>query len=778
MRLRIHSTKDRQSQDERSGSGAEHAEPWLTQSTDERRAVRYQICHLEIAHWVWQRQKEVNMAPREMMTEHARIAGEIIRDQYIADSLTDQEQQALLKYQKLADWIPGGFFIYRARGDGEILFANRQMLAIYECDSYAEFKQHVHGSFRGMVNPGELEESETQIWEQINSGSDHFDALEYHIVTARGDVRKIEDHGRYIVDPELGEIFAVYIVDVKVRDASRDIDRLTGLYGMKRFLITLGRLMESEKSWTSEDGFDLIYLDIVNFKLYNRDHGHTAGDAFLKSMAGEIHKAFPGQYASRFTADQFYVISSSDASVSGIKSLHDYLKQNMQVEVCAGIYHVHHEDAKPVIICDRAKIAGDKASGNFHTYYRNFTRNMEAELSLSSYLCAHLEDAIQKGWIRTWYQPLGRTLSGKIIGFEALARWEDPTYGFMTPAMFIPVLEENHLIHQLDMYMLGNICRMLSARLERGEKVFPVSCNLSRLDFEVEDIHEKINAVLAKQGIPHELINIELTESMLYGSEELMREHISRFHQDGYQVWMDDFGSGYSALNTLQTFDFDVLKIDMQFLRKENAKTPMILASIVNMAKNLEISTLAEGVETREQYVFLRAIGCERVQGYYLSKPLPFEKCYGVLKHQGYILETTGDRIFYDQIGRVNFLSAHPMEFASSKVDSAFPIAIMEYDDEKLHTIYANDAFQRYIHSIAIKDPSELDHIHNDKSGRYYRRVRDVIDKADTCRLSFCDFVKEGFHGRLQFRKIAEWRNRKAYLCSSVLAVQGGNDQE
>lgn len=711
------------------------------------------------------------MAPREMKTEHARIAGEIIRDQYIADSLTEQEQQALLKYQKLADWIPGGFFIYRAREDEEILFANRQMLAIYECDSYAEFKRYVHGSFRYMVDPEELQESETQIWEQINSGSDHFDMLEYHIVTARGHVRKIEDHGRYIVDPELGEIFAVYIMDVKIRDASRNIDRLTGLFGMKRFLTTLGRLTEGEKSWKSDAGFDLIYIDVVNFKLYNRDHGHTAGDAFLKSMAKEIHQVFPGQYASRFSADQFYVISSPEDTVSGIRRLHDYLRENMQVEICAGIYHVHHEDAKPVIVCDRAKIAGEKASGDFHRYYRSFTKSMEAELSLSSYLCAHINEAIQKGWIRTWYQPIGRTLSGKIIGFEALARWEDPTYGFMTPAAFIPVLEENHLIHELDMHMLGSICRMLSERQQCGAKLFPVSCNLSRLDFEVENLHDKINAILARYGIPHELIHIEITESVLFGSEEEMREHIARFHRDGYQVWMDDFGSGYSSLNTLQTFDFDVLKMDMQFLHKENAKTPMILASIVNMAKNLGISTLAEGVETREQYDFLRTIGCERVQGYLLSKPLPFEECYDALQQKGFILETTGDRIFYDQIGRVNFLSAHPMEFTSVKADSNIPIAIFEYVDGHQHTIYANDAFRSYLHSIGIGDLSELDGIHNDKKSSYYGIVRDAIYKADADKASICDFVNAGVRGRLQFRKVAEWQNRKAYLCASVLAV-------
>lgn len=196
----------------------------------------------------------------------------------------------------------------------------------------------------------------------------------------------------------------------------------------------------------------------------------------------------------------------------------------------------------------------------------------------------------------------------------------------MNPADFIGILEEARKIWEVDLYILRETCRCMQKEKSEGREVLRASVNLSRFDLAVPDIHARINTILDQYGIDHRMISIEITESALAAHEEMIERHIVQFHTDGYKVWLDDFGSGYSSFNALQNFDFDLLKIDMQFLRKQNHRTPGILSSIVDLTKDLDIGSVTEGVETREQYEFLKKIGCGMLQGYYFSKPVPEEE--------------------------------------------------------------------------------------------------------------------------------------------------------
>ena len=237
----------------------------------------------------------------------------------------------------------------------------------------------------------------------------------------------------------------------------------------------------------------------------------------------------------------------------------------------------------------------------------------------------HFHEAIDGGLIRAYFQPVVRSLTQQIIGVEALARWFKPDGRMVSPAEFIPNLERYGLIYELDMEILRQACALYDELRCRGTPISCVSVNLSRLDFAQDGLLEKICSVLEAYGVPHEAIQLEITESLMLEDAETFEKTFRRFKEAGFSVWLDDFGSGYSSLNVLQNYSFDVIKFDMLFLRKLSVKGRDMLASLIGMAKTLGIHTLTEGIETVEQRNFLLDVGCEAQQGFYYARPLSKE---------------------------------------------------------------------------------------------------------------------------------------------------------
>ena len=204
----------------------------------------------------------------------------------------------------------------------------------------------------------------------------------------------------------------------------------------------------------------------------------------------------------------------------------------------------------------------------------------------------------------------------------------DPVYGQLYPNEFIPVLEEYRLIHKLDRSIFESVCRDIRTNLDAGKPVVPVSLNFSRLDFELMDAVQELEDLVAKYSIPKELIHVEVTESALTDDFIKLNEAMNRIKEMGYALWLDDFGSGYSSLNVLKDYQFDVVKIDMRFLsnldNSEKAKT--LIDCIIQMANRIDMLTLTEGVETETQAEFLNRVGCNRLQGYLFGKPMPKEE--------------------------------------------------------------------------------------------------------------------------------------------------------
>ncbi|MBR1860761.1 MAG: EAL domain-containing protein [Lachnospiraceae bacterium] len=237
------------------------------------------------------------------------------------------------------------------------------------------------------------------------------------------------------------------------------------------------------------------------------------------------------------------------------------------------------------------------------------------------------EAAIADEQFYVCYQPQINHMSGRIVGAEALIRWKSPEFGVQFPGDFIPVLERNNLIYRADLFVFEAVCRMIRKCLDEGISIVPISVNMSRYDIIDHDYVGDIEKIRKKYNVPIKLLRIEITESTAIGGSSLMMSILDRLHVCGYMVEMDDFGSGYSSLNILKDLDVDVIKLDMSFLSENvGGRGGVIISSMVQMTKWLNTPVIAEGVETVEQADYMQSLGCNYIQGYLYSKPVPEEE--------------------------------------------------------------------------------------------------------------------------------------------------------
>lgn len=342
------------------------------------------------------------------------------------------------------------------------------------------------------------------------------------------------------------------------------------------------------------------------------------------------------------------------------------------------------------------------------------------ENAIADYVRNHVDEAIAKGEIRIYYQPLVRALTGKICGVEALARWQSEAYGFLTPNQFIPVLEASDQIYKLDCHIIREVARRYRERSESGLSTVPFSVNLSRKDFLYCDMPALVDRAVKENQVPPSMVCLEITESALAAGKETIDQAIRRFHQSGYEVWLDDFGSGYSSLNTLKDHHFDVMKIDMAFLSSLTPRSKAIITSMVHMAKKIGLQTLAEGVETKEQYAFLREIGCELLQGYYFSPPLAEEKAIRYVHEKGLAAEKAEDAAFYRTAGAVPFAEAASL-------------LLLEYRDNHVHLLHVSEACRKLGEELEVLSAGRLERRLNNPSDPLYKVLR---QKLQECRKS------------------------------------------
>ena len=554
--------------------------------------------------------------------------------------------------------LPGGFFIYNADDEEKILFAETNVVRMYGCETFEEFLEYTGGSFKGMVHPDDLVRIQNQIQAQTVYGEKRHDYVRYRIVTKQGDVRYIEDFGHLLHCKNSKSFYYVFIIDVdqneffnknrnsfaeaEILSGDLETDKLTGLFNMSFFYHKIQMFLMSPEGRRSPVAF--IYFDIPNFKLFNERYGFKLGDELLCDLAKNIREVFGRNIAARFSDDHFMVCYIGD-NEDAVKKVEDVYKRmlmtedvNKKIRIKAGIYFLQDHRAEVGLACDHARLACNSIKGRHDVNYCIYDEMLRERMRKQQYVVDHVEEAVEKNYIKVFYQPVIRVNTGKICGYEALVRWKDEDRGLMlSPADFIETLEQYHLIHIVDTFVVKKVCEDIKRYSETGEPIVPVSVNISRLDFELCDIFGIIEQTRAESGIDRSMLDLEITESALNDNVGYIKSECEKMSKLGYHIWLDDFGSGYSSLNTIAEYDFDVLKLDLVFLRNfdHNPKTKIIMSFIVEGVKEMGISALCEGVETKEHFEFLKQIGCERAQGYYFGKPMPIEESRKMTQEKG-----------------------------------------------------------------------------------------------------------------------------------------------
>lgn len=421
---------------------------------------------------------------------------------------------------------------------------------------------------------------------------------------------------------------------------------LTGLPRLYYFTARSGELLRNVVDVSRHPVIGFIRL--TKLREYNDMLGYSQGDELIKETARQLRRAFYSRVLCHVTAGQFCVLCYRDEVEPGIRNLCEALadyNQGAAADCKAGFAEYTGEE-QVITLIDRARLAQKSIQPYRHQHLCFYDAALDEEVRFSQYIVSHLDEAIEKKWLIVYFQPIVRASTGKVCCEEALSRWDDPESGLLMPYRFIPTLEEHGLMYKVNLHVIDQVLANFRQRQADGVPIVPVSVNLSRKDFTQCDMVREIIKRVDRSGFARDLIRIEITESAFIADQELLKREIERFRENGFQVWLDDFGSEYSTLNLLEDIDFDLIKIDMKFMRNftGEGKNYAIVAHTIAMARQMGMVTLTEGVETEEQYQGMRALKCDMVQGYLFDRPNPYSYiAQRVMNGTGLIFETPDD---------------------------------------------------------------------------------------------------------------------------------------
>lgn len=375
-------------------------------------------------------------------------------------------------------------------------------------------------------------------------------------------------------------------------------------------------------------------FDISNFRYLNEAYGHSKADRILTIVIEQGREVFHShELCVRMNADQFVVLAQNSADyISRFAIFEDNVNLRaidlgikFPIRFKSGIYQVRREDTDINVMVDRANVARKSLTADSKEPYAYYSDRIINDMRRLEKIESDQQNALINGEFKVFLQPKWDIINDKLYGAEALVRWIKDDGAMVYPDMFIPVFENNGFIEQLDFYMLECVCAELRRLLDEGKEIFPISVNQSRRLWDNPEYVANVDRIIKKYDIPSHYIDLEVTETVFFGEKDKMLSIIAQLKQKEVLLSMDDFGSGYSSLNLLKDIPFDILKIDREFFSESitSKSSTWILKKIVEMAEGLGIHVLCEGVETEEQVQLLKDIGCQYVQGYYYSKPLP-----------------------------------------------------------------------------------------------------------------------------------------------------------
>ena len=425
---------------------------------------------------------------------------------------------------------------------------------------------------------------------------------------------------------------AVRLADAKRLINELERDELTGLLTRRAFL----HKAEEMRNENPERTYCVIAFDFDNFKSSNSLYGEAKCNEFLAFTGQQLKKVVSNALAGRFGGDQYVLFFEYEDEVhlDRLSRIRDIILNSAPIPhqiVKTGIYAPIDPELSIVVCCDRAFLAISKIKRSYGKDISFYESSMQRELLNEQRIIETMERALEEEQFQVFYQPKHEAITEKIVGAEALVRWNHPEYGFMSPGQFIPLFERNGFITKLDTFILERVCKDLTHWQQEGLPIVPISVNVSRRDFMEEGCIENQHRTIERYAIDHSLLHMEVTESLYSENLELIISQLKKTQSRGHMIEMDDFGSGYSSLGLLSSFPLDILKLDISFV--QNIKTnEIIIENIIKMAHRMGLLTVAEGVEDSEQLKILQSLGCDYIQGFYYSQPLPIKKFEAYLK--------------------------------------------------------------------------------------------------------------------------------------------------
>ncbi len=415
-------------------------------------------------------------------------------------------------------------------------------------------------------------------------------------------------------------------------------DELTGLFH-KEFFFEYGKRLDIQND---NMPMDAMVVDINRFHIINELYGRDYGDEVLKKLGERIHKLVSetGGLACRFDSNGFYIYlphneALQDKLSERIVRLNDYLNDG-NISIRMGVYIDDMSGLNMDQRFDRARLACNKLRHSYTTCFDVYNEELHSKELHEERLISDMEKALSEKQFKVFYQPKYK-ISGEqpvLTSAEALIRWFHPEFGMVSPGEFIPLFEDNGLIQKLDRFVWTEAAAQIKRWKDEFGVYIPISVNVSRVDIFNPMLGSILTDLVNINGFAPEKMLLEITESAYTDNSQEIIDTVNKLRKNGFKIEMDDFGSGYSSLNMLTSLPIDALKLDMKFIKNitEDTKACRLVEIMIQIASLLEVPVIAEGVETKEQMELLKSIGCDIIQGYYFSKPLPPEEFSKLIK--------------------------------------------------------------------------------------------------------------------------------------------------
>ena len=485
---------------------------------------------------------------------------------------------------------------------------------------------------------------------------------------------------------------------------SYEISELTGLPTMSFFVTRTDEMLTNLVNTSLQPV--IVFFKLTDLRDYNNQFGYTQGDKLIADAAQILRRTFEHRMVCHISGGSFGLVCYRDELEARMEEVRrELLQYRPEFPVhCAAGYAASGSAESAISLLDNARIAlknRDKKNDALLTFY---TEQLDEGRRLQRYIVEHVDEAIEKGWLQVYYQPIVRALTGEVCNEEALSRWEDPEHGFLMPVRFVATLEEYDLMYKVNLNVVRLVLKDFVRRRELGIPVVPVSVNISRRDFEQHDMVGAIAKMVEESGFPCDMLKIEITESAFISNQAMLAQQVEALHANGFEVWLDDFGSEYSTLNLLQDLDFDLIKLDMRFMRDfaVDSKNYIIVSDVIDMAKRMGMTTLIEGVETQEQFELVRKLGVEKIQGYLFNSPHSFDYiARRALNKTGLPFEDPGAVPYYEAIGRIDLDS--PATLADDvNMNNEAPTGILELRDGVFTCLRGTDRFYYILNQLGL----------------------------------------------------------------------------